>query len=184
MIASLRGVVAQKNFDNVVLDVGGIGYAVNVTPQVIAQLEEGNEAKLLIAENIKEDSYTLFGFLDPAQKDLYLRLLSVNGVGSKVAMAILAGNEVSSLVEAVGAGNVAVFSNVSGVGPKTAQRIVLELKGKIDLSNEGPNGQDPAHQALVSLGYSAQQATEALAGISSTMQVEDRVKAALKGLKR
>jgi Holliday junction DNA helicase RuvA len=185
MIALLRGIVAQKEVEHIVLDVGGVGYAVHTTPQVMHGLAEGQEATLLIAENIKEDSYTLYGFLDSEQKNLYLRLLSVNGVGSKVAMAILASNEAGTLVEAVRAGNVVVFSSVSGVGAKTAQRIVLELKGKIDLS--GPSAQeggDPAHQALVSLGYSSQQANDALRGIDPKLDTGSKVKAALKGLKR
>lgn len=180
--------MAQKgteHIDQIVLDVAGVGYGVTVTPQVMSQLAEGEEATLLIAENIKEDSYTLYGFLDPEQKQLYTKLLSVNGVGSKVAMAILASTETTNLVEAIRRGNVVVFSNVSGVGAKTAQRIVLELKGKIDLSGNGAAAaEDPAHQALVSLGYSAQQASEALRGIAPGMPTADKVKAALKGLKR
>lgn len=185
MIALLRGKVAQKDVEHVVLDVGGVGYAVYVTPQVMHGLVEGEEASLLIAENIKEDSYTLYGFLDRGQKDLYLRLLSVNGVGSKVAMAILASTTTDHLVEAVRTGNIAVFSSVSGVGAKTAQRIVLELKGKIDLSSTAAaQGSSPAHQALVSLGYTAQQAQDALSGIDPSLSTADRVKAALKGLKK
>jgi len=185
MIASLRGVVAQKDLEHVVLDVGGVGYAVFATPQVMGELNEGQHATLLIAESIKEDSYTLFGFLEPEQKNLYTRLLSVNGVGSKVAMAILASTTTEALLEAIRSGNVAVLSSVSGVGSKTAQRIVLELKGKIDLSTaSGAAVADPAHQALTSLGYSAQQANDALRGIAADMELSERVKAALKGLKQ
>jgi Holliday junction DNA helicase RuvA len=185
MIALLRGRVAQKDVEYIVLDVAGVGYAVSVTPQVMSQLAEGEEATLLITENVKEDSYTLYGFLDPEQKQLYTKLLGVNGVGPKVAMAILASNETNRLLDAIRTGNVAVFSTVSGIGAKTAQRIVLELKGKIDLSGDGAGAVvDPAHQALVSLGYSAQQASEALRGIASTTATADRVKAALKGLRQ
>lgn len=185
MIALLRGRVAYKEIEHVVLDVGGVGYAVFVTPQVMANLTDGDEATLLIAENIKEDSYTLYGFIDPEQKQLYAKLLGVNGVGSKVAMAILASTEAANLVAAIQQGNVAVFSSVSGVGAKTAQRIVLELKGKIDLSgNVATPSEDPAHQALISLGYSTQQAAEALRDVAPGMATADKVKAALKGLKR
>lgn len=185
MIALLRGRVAQKDVEYMVLDVAGVGYAVYVTPQVMSQLAEGEEATLLIAENIKEDSYTLYGFLDPEQKQLYIKLLGVNGVGPKVAMAILASNETNRLLDAIRQGNVAVFSTVSGIGAKTAQRIVLELKGKIDLSGKSvASAEDPAHQALISLGYSAQQASDALRGLASDMPTADKVKAALQGLKQ
>jgi Holliday junction DNA helicase RuvA len=185
MIALLRGRVAQKDIEQVVLDVGGVGYGVSVTPQTMAQLVEGEEATLLIAENIKEDSYTLFGFLEPGQRQLYGRLISVNGVGPKVAMAILASNDTERLIDAIRQGNVAIFSTVSGIGAKTAQRIVLELKGKVDLTGSSAMPtEDPAHQALVSLGYSAQQASDALRGFAPDMPTADKVKAALQGLKQ
>ncbi len=177
--------MAHKDVEHIVLDVGGVGYGVYVTPQAMHDISLESEATLHIAESIKEDSYTLYGFLEAEQKQLYTRFLSVNGVGPKVAMAILASSDTSRLIEAIRHGNVAVFSTVSGVGAKTAQRIVLELKGKIDLNSPVvAAGEDPAHQALVSLGYSQQQAAEALREVSGDIPTADRVKAALKGLRR
>ncbi len=177
--------MAQKDVEYIVLDVSGVGYAVYVTPQTMAQLVEDKEATLLITENIKEDSYTLFGFLEVSQRQLYSRLISVNGVGPKVAMAILASNDTERLIDAIRQGNVAIFSTVSGIGAKTAQRIVLELKGKVDLTGSSATPtEDPAHQALVSLGYSPQQASDALRGFASGMPTADKVKAALQGLKQ
>ncbi len=185
MIALLRGRVAQKDVEYIVLDVSGVGYAVYVLPQAMAQLVEDSQATLLIAENIKEDSYTLYGFLEASQRQLYSRLISVNGVGPKVAMAILASNDIDRLIEAIRQGNVAVFSTVSGIGAKTAQRIVLELKGKVDVSGDfSAPAEDPARQALLSLGYSSQQANDALRGLGTDMPTADRVKAALQGLKQ
>ena len=177
--------MAQKDVEYIVLDVSGVGYAVYVTPQTMAQLVEDKEATLLITENIKEDSYTLFGFLEVSQRQLYSRLISVNGVGPKVAMAILASNDTERLIDAIRQGNVAIFSTVSGIGAKTAQRIVLELKGKVDLTGSSATPtEDPAHQALVSLGYSPQQASDALRGFAPDMPTADKVKAALQGLKK
>ena len=182
MIALLRGTVLSRDMERIVLDVGGVGYEVIVTVQAAGQLTEGQSATLLIAENIKDDSYTLYGFIDSAQKTFYRQLLSVNGVGPKAAMTILSSHEVTDLLEAVRTGQPALFSSVSGVGSKTAQRIVLELKGKIDLSEQGSASNDSAHQALVSLGYSTQQAGQVLAKLDISLPVGERIKQALKEL--
>ena len=182
MIARLRGEIVGKDFTTVILDVAGVGYEIQLSRQAADAMSVGSKAVLYIAENIREDSYNLFGFIDIRQRGLYYQLNSVSGVGPKATMAILSGNAVEDIEAAIVAGNVVLFSSVSGIGRKTASRIVLELKGKLELAPQKAAADYPAYQALISLGYSAKQAASAVKDLPAEGSLDIKVKQALKEL--
>jgi Holliday junction DNA helicase RuvA len=188
MIATLEGRVAEKYGDQAVVEIGGVGYEVTLTVEDWGRLKVGENTKLYIYENVREDAYNLFGFAALPAKQLYMQLLGVSGVGPKLAMQTLSGASVERLQQAIAAGDPALLKGISGVGAKTAERIVVELKGKIKVS-EGAfgtiNSGDSVYQALVGLGYSAAQAAEAAASVPAEVTSEsERVKLALKQLSR
>ena len=190
MIASLRG-VAEKNVEGVILDVGGVGYGVNVTSEDFGRLADGKEAKLYVHEHIREQGYDLFGFTLLDTKKLFEQLLNVKNVGPKVAMAVLDLGSASVVRGAIAAGDVKLLQSAKGVGKRAAEQIVVELRDKVGLApgasaedvvyRPGVNTQDEAVEALVSLGYSPQDAASALQKIDSSLSIEERIKRALKG---
>lgn len=186
MIALLKGMVSTRELDRVILDVHGVGYEVSVPARDAASLQEGEDVVLYIAENIREDAYELYGFLTVAERGLYLRLVTVNGVGPKMAHGILSVYDVEALSGFIDGEDVARLTQVSGVGKKTAQRIILELKGKLVQTGSlaSATQDDPAHQALMQLGYTREQAVRALQGVDVAGDTGTRVKAALKELGR
>ncbi len=182
MIAKITGTVAEKTPGSVIVDVAGVGYEVIMSPGGLDQLEAASTATLYIAEHIKEDDYSLYGFLEMAGRAMYYQLTSVSGVGPKAAMAILAHHSVDEIQAAILADNISLFSNVSGIGKKTSQRIILELKGKL-VAAPMPTARrdDPAYQALVALGFTAKDAAKALEHVDDSLSTNERVKQALKG---
>lgn len=168
----------------VIVDVHGVGYEVNLTKQASEVIQIDQTCALYIAESIHEDSYQLFGFVDVRQRGLYFQLNSVSGVGPKATMAILSNNSVEDIEQAILAGDITLFSNVSGIGRKTASRIVLELKGKLELAPQKTAADDPAYQALITLGFSARQAAAAIKDLPSDMGLDGKVRLALKALSK
>jgi Holliday junction DNA helicase RuvA len=184
MIGTLRGIIAEKLADTLILEVGGVGYELLTTVDDWGAVELGKEAKFYIHEQVREDAFNLFGFRELSSKQLFGQLLSVNGVGPKVAMGILSAAGENRLRQAIASGDPALLKGISGVGPKTAQRVILDLRGKVD---EGTAGlaplSDSTYQALVALGYTPSQAAQAVQNIPSTITDEgERVKAALRGI--
>ncbi|MCA9349160.1 Holliday junction branch migration protein RuvA [Candidatus Saccharibacteria bacterium] len=193
MIAYLRGVVTDKAGSQVVIDVHGLGYGVQVSLETESQLSLGKESQLVIYEHIKEDAHDLYGFLEQSSKHLFEKLLSVNGVGPKMAISLLNLGNATRLVQAITSGEVNYMQAASGVGKRLAERIVVDLKGKLGVSSGEsatdflgePNiAQDEATQALVALGFSSSEASAALKGMDSQLSVEQRIKLALSGSKR
>jgi len=183
MIATIEGVIAEKIGNTVIIELGGIGYEVVVTATDWGAATPGKPAKLYIYEHIREDAHQLFGFTDPGAKQLLIQLLGVSGVGPKVAMQVMGAASLERLQQAIGAGDAELFKGVSGVGKKTAERIMVELKGKVSSGAGTASSADPAYQALVGLGYPASQAAEAVAAIPpDVVDEQKRVKAALKQL--
>jgi holliday junction DNA helicase RuvA len=190
MIASLNGVVAEKVGDSVILECGGVGYGLLVTFEDFGGLEVGKEAKVYIYENIREAAHDLYGFRSLDTKKLFEQLLSVKGVGPKMALSILSVASLSLVRQAIASGDIKFISQASGVGKKAAERVVVELKDKVGLtasedatgflSTPTGNPNDEALQALVALGYSVQDAAEALKKVDTKLSVEDRIKQALK----
>lgn len=190
MIAYLNGTVSSLALKFVILDVNGVGYQVNVTPKVLEKLDVGQEAKLFTYHHIREDGEELYGFLLADERDMFEKLLGVNGVGPKSALGVLARASVADIVRAVSAGETSLLTKVSGIGSKTAERIVLELAGKLEERFGVPNAVGASTissndadiiAALEQLGYSASEARKALAEVpSSITDVAARIKAVLR----
>ncbi len=192
MIAVLTGIVGEKLGDVVVLDVRGVGYGLNVTIEDFGRLTSGQSAKVYIYEHIREQSHDLFGFVSLDTKQLFEQLLGVNGVGPKMALSVLSIGTSSEVRLAIAGGDTKFISRANGVGKRVAERIVVDLKDKVglegvDLSTtgmlqgEGLLLKDEAVEALVSLGYTPQDAAQALNDVDPLLVVEDRIKAALRG---
>jgi Holliday junction DNA helicase RuvA len=191
MIATLTGVVQEKTMDMVVLDVSGVGYGLLVATEDYGRLGSGDLAKLYIYENIRENAYDLYGFMNLDAKRLFVQLLDVTGVGPKMALNVLNIAPANAVRGYIAGGDVKSIQQASGVGKRVAERIVVELKDKVglqgvDLASTGmlqSNAailKDEAAEALVALGYSPQDAAAALADIDADLPTEDRIKRALK----
>ncbi|AGZ53392.1 Holliday junction branch migration protein RuvA [Mycobacterium kansasii] len=167
MIAGVRGEVLEVALDHVVIEAAGVGYRVNATPSTLATLRQGTEARLVTAMIVREDSMTLYGFGDRETRDLFLTLLSVSGVGPRLAMATLAVHDAAALRRALADGDVAALTRVPGIGKRGAERMVLELRDKVGPAGAAApalNGnavRTPVVEALVGLGFAAKQAEEA-----------------------
>jgi holliday junction DNA helicase RuvA len=192
MIAALRGTVQEKSLDEAIIDVGGVGYRVFFSTLTLGRLPpEGEPVQVRVRTVVREDAFELFGFLSRAEEELFLLLNSVSHVGPRLALAVLSGMEVPELVAALGRGEVARLTKIHGVGKKTAERLVLELKGK-DIAvfapepanlGDGGGGGGPymeAREALAGLGYSLEEAEKALNNIPPQDTVEKYIKEALR----
>lgn len=191
MIALLTGVVAEKTIDTVILDVSGVGYGLLVTNEDYGRLGGGDLVKVYIYEHIREQAHDLYGFLLQDTKALFEQLLGVTGIGPKMALSILNTGPANAVRSAIASGDVKSIQKANGVGKRVAERIVVELKDKVglegvDLASTGllqsdhALTQDEAVQALVALGYTAQDAAKALDGVGKELPTEERIKRALK----
>jgi len=180
VIARLRGRPVARTADGLVLDVNGVGYLVQATPSAAAS--GGDEITVETYLHVREDALQLYGFADAAERELFVQLLGVNGVGPKVALAIVSGSRPGELRKAIVREDVARFQAIPGIGKKTAERIVLELKEKIvvDVAEAPPGGDLTARDALVELGYSLVDAERALADVDDSLAVEEQVRQALR----
>jgi Holliday junction DNA helicase RuvA len=169
MIASVRGEVLDVALDHAVIEAAGVGYRVNATPSTLATLRQGTEARLITAMIVREDSQTLYGFCDVETRDLFLTLLSVSGVGPRLAMATLAVHDAQALRQALADSDITALTRVPGIGKRGAERMVLELRDKVGpvgapAGSPAVNGhavRSPVVEALVGLGFAAKQAEEA-----------------------
>ena len=199
MIASLEGLVGAIGSDSLVIELGGVGYRVFVGPGTLARARAGERLKLHTHHLVRDDAQALYGFRTPEELGFFELLLTVTGVGPKVALAIVAARPVADLQLAVLQGDEAVLTAVSGVGKKLAARICLELKEKVAAagmaaalggtrSGERSDTQPDVAAALQALGYSAGEAREAARGAIASLApgatLEERVKAALGALRR
>src|ERR1700760_2806141 len=168
MISSVRGEVLEVALDHVVIEAAGIGYRINATPSTLATLRQGSEARLITAMIVREDSQTLYGFPDGETRDLFLTLLSVSGVGPRLAMATLAVHDAAALRQALADSDVAALTRVPGIGKRGAERMVLELRDKVGAvtapggapAGAALNGhavRGPVVEALIGLGFAAKQ---------------------------
>jgi holliday junction DNA helicase RuvA len=189
MIATIKGKIAEKTLDVVIIECGGIGYGLYVPFEDFGALEEGQETKLFIYEHIRENSHDLFGFRDIQSKLLFEQLLSVNGVGPRMALSILSIANFQMVRQAIATGDTKFISQATGVGKRVAERVVVDLKDKVGLAADedavdflttSANPNDEALQGLVALGYSVQDAAAALKKVDTKLPPEDRIKAALK----
>jgi Holliday junction DNA helicase RuvA len=181
VIARLRGRVAGRSGGALVVDVNGVGYLVHATPSV-HRLGDG-EIAVEIHTVVREDALQLYGFASADERELFELLLGVNGVGPKVALAIVSGSTPAELRRAIARDDVKRFQAIPGIGLKTAQRVVLELKEKLPLLTEAddvPGADLTARDALVGLGWSLVDAERALAGVDGTLPAEEQVRLALR----
>ena len=167
MISSLRGVVSHVGLNSAVIDVHGLGMLVQATPQTLATLRTGSEASIHTAMIVREDSMTLYGFADADQREVFEILLGVSGVGPRIALAVLAVHTPEAIRVAASTGDDKAFSKVSGIGPKGARRIVLELADKLVPHGTAENPAAPRWQeqvlaAMTGLGWSEKDATAAI----------------------
>ena len=189
MIATLEGKISEKLGDLVVITCGGVGYGTYVSFEDYGSLNAGESAKLYIYEHIRDNSHDLFGFRQLGTKQLFEQLLSVNGVGPKMALAILSVANSAQVRAAIAAGDTKSITQASGVGKRVAERVVVDLKDKVGLAasdtateflTASANPNDEALQGLVALGYSVADAAKALQKVDSKLSAAERIKAALK----
>lgn len=190
MIATLNGKITEKTLDTVVIECGGVGYGLFVTFEDYGALEEGSDIKLYVYEHIRENNHDLFGFKSVEVKQLFELLLSVNGVGPKMALSILSVANSAQVRRAIASGDTKFISQASGVGKRVAERVVVDLKDKVGLiasedatgflAEVSANPNDEALQGLVTLGYSVNDAAEALKQVDTSLPPEERIKQALK----
>jgi len=169
-----------------VLDVGGVGYLVHATPTAVRKGDSADEITVETYLHVREDALQLYGFADRSERELFVQLLAVSGIGPKVALAIVSGSPVGELRRAIVRGDSARFQAIPGIGKKTAERIVLELKEKLATTPISPvaaaevDDHVVARNALVELGYSLTDAERALAETDADAAPEERVRQALR----
>jgi len=206
MIATLTGKVFSKSIDRAVIDVSGVGYEVFLSTDTVARMaDKGEDVLLYIHTNVREDAFTLFGFLQEDEKELFLILKTVSGIGPKLALSMLSGLRVADLCQAITTGDIKTLTTLQGVGKKTAERVCVDLKEKVGhLSFDsipvpgavhpvvpvaGSNVAD-ALSALTNLGYSDPVARESLASVKkhvgqdrfNELSVEDLIRESLRAL--
>lgn len=171
MISSVRGEVLTIGLDHAVVEVGGVGLAVHATPTTLAGLRRGKESRLATALVVREDSLTLFGFADDEQRELFFLLLTVAGIGPRMALATLAVLDPDVLRRALVDRELKTLTRVPGIGPKLAERMALELRDKVTAPLTAPAGRPPTNgnprrdevvEALVGLGFTPKPAEQAV----------------------
>ncbi|NOT15358.1 MAG: Holliday junction branch migration protein RuvA [Methylotenera sp.] len=191
MIARLNGTLIEKNPPQIVIDCNGVGYEVEVPMSTFYNLPEiGHKVSLLTYFVVREDAQLLYGFGTAQEKTTFKQLLKVNGIGAKSALSILSGVSIDELVQAVGLQEVAMLTRIPGIGKKTAERLLLELKDKLgagDLSpaaNQAKSATYDILNALVALGYNEREAQAAVKVLDKEISVSDGIKQALKSLSK
>jgi len=193
VIGGLRGAVAAKSPGVVLVDVGGVVYEVSVSLQAYARIPpEGSRVALDVVTHVREDAIVLFGFLDPAEKTLFNWLRAVSGVGPRLSLNILSGIPAEDLHAALGAGDVARLCRIPGIGKKTAERLVVELRERSQQPLPGaaaPERRDggmreEALSALVNLGYRRSEAERVLAEVGPEVPLEEAIREALRSFAR
>ncbi|MGE5392485.1 MAG: Holliday junction branch migration protein RuvA [Candidatus Saccharibacteria bacterium] len=187
MIGSLKGAVQYKSASFIILETNGVGYKVFLPPTLLFTLKIGQPLSLVIYTHVREDQFTLFGFSTLPELEFFELLLTVSGVGPKSALGIMSLESLDMIKSAIVSEDPSVFTKVSGIGRKTAERVIVELKEKLKTEiSAAPIAREhsEALDALVSLGYSQQEARDALKDMPADADLQSKVKAALKKLNR
>lgn len=192
MIGYLTGKIISSKPTQIILDVNGVGYSVNISINTFEKIVEKEIVSLFIHTSVREDSITLFGFFTQSEKEMFELLISISGIGPKLGLGILSGIMVDDLIYAISSGNVSRLIAIPGIGRKTAERVVLELKNKVN--NIKPDGviketsaKDEAIAALTTLGYQRQVAEKIVRDLlieNSNYPLEELIKKALAGLNK
>lgn len=193
MIAHINGRLVEKTHTYVVIECGGVGYKLNISLNTFSKLPEGEACKLFTEFIVREDAQLLYGFIDQSERRLFQLLVSVSGVGPATALLVLSSADADEIQQAILSENVAWFKGVKGIGPKSAQRIIIDLKDKISKENISSNNsigldntvREESLSALVNLGFNKNMADKAIQKIMSAntnATVEEVIKSAIKAL--
>lgn len=194
MIGFIRGKIIDKKPTKVLIDVSGVGYLVNISISTFEKIADTEEVSLFTYLNVKEDALDLFGFYSMNEKEMFELLISVSGIGPKSAQSILSGIQIADLKEALTTGNVARLISIPGIGRKTAERLMIELRDKVDSIGElnemgsgsaASNVRNDAIAALVNLGYNqkvSERIVRAILDLKPTSTIEDLIREALANL--
>lgn len=183
MISTLKGTIVDIGLTHTVIEVGGVGYKVSITGTTSASLQLGEQTRLLTYLAVREDALDLYGFTDERDKSLFMLLLSVSGIGPRSALSILDRGDSRRIRQAISQNDLHYLTKMAGIGTKTAQKLILELRDKIGATEETGTGQadSDALEALIVLGYSSEESREVLRTIPHTITgAQARVKEALK----
>jgi len=193
MIAHIQGKIVEKTPTDVVIDCGGVGYHINISLHTYSLLPSTESIKLYTYLQIKEDAHTLFGFVEKSEREIFKMLLSVSGIGASIARTMLSSLEPKQVIQAIAVGDVAAIQSIKGIGAKTAQRAILDLKDKVlklydvdevSISHNNRN-KDEALSALEVLGFNkklAEKVVDKIVNLDSEATVESIIKQALKNL--
>jgi len=192
MIGYLTGKIISSKPTQIILDVNGVGYLVNISISTFEKISEKESTSLFIHTSVKEDSITLFGFYTQSEKEMFELLISISGIGPKVSLGILSGIAVDDLKDAIANGNVSRLIAIPGIGRKTAERVVLELRNKVDsIKSDGSiketSAKDEAVSALATLGYQRQIAEKVVRDLlaeNPSYSLEELIRKALAGLNK
>lgn len=183
MIGSIKGKIILKTDKFVVVEASGVGYKINVSPDTLSKSKKATEEiSLWIHTHVREDILDLYGFLDRGELEFFEMLINVSGIGPKGALSILGIASIETLRKAISTGDTAYLTKISGIGRKTAEKIVIELRDKISEEKSGSSlqGELDALEALKSLGYSQNDAREALKKVSADGNTNTKIREALK----
>jgi len=183
LIGRLTGRLASKHPPQLLVEVGGVGYEVEVPMSTFYSLPAAGEAVTLFTHlSIKEDSHSLYGFATLEERTTFRQLIKISGVGARTALAVLSGLSVGDLAQAVALQEAQALTRVPGIGKKTAERLLLELKGKLADAKPSAPGSNDVLNALLGLGYSEKEALAAVKGLPAGIAVAEGIRAALKAL--
>jgi len=193
MIAHIQGKLVEKTPTEVVIDCGGVGYHINISLHTYSLLPQSEQIKLFTYLQIKEDAHTLFGFVEKSEREIFKMLLSVSGIGASIARTMLSSLEPKQIIQALAMGDLATIQSIKGIGSKTAQRAILDLKDKVlkvyDLDevsmSQSNTNKDEALSALEVLGFNkklAEKVVDKIVSADSGATVESIIKQALKNL--
>lgn len=188
MIGYLRGKIIEVQVDTAIIDVSGVGYEIHASSHTLSDFEGllGKEIIVWIHTHVREDMLQLFGFHSKEEKNLFLSLLKVNGVGPKMALSILSGSRASEVSRMIEGGDAKALSSIPRVGKKTAEQIILTLKGKLVSVADATSAKSPVQtqitSALLNLGYKSQLVDQFVAGLPTGVTLEDGVRKALQTL--
>ena len=193
MITHIKGLLIEKTPTEVVIETNGVGYSINISLNTFSSLGEEDNIKLFTHQIIKEDSHSLYGFYEKSERFLFVKLISVSGIGASTARTMLSSLTPTEIISAISASDVSIIQSIKGIGSKTAQRLILELKDKLNLfQNEDDsidfvqnNSVSEAISALEVLGYSNKQTNKVVNQIfnqNSGIDVESLIKKALNKL--
>lgn len=193
MITHLRGKLVEKNPTDIIVECGGVGYFLNISLHTHALIPEQENIFILTYLQVREDAQTLFGFMEKAERDLFVKLISVSGIGASTARTMLSSLSPAQIIEAITTEDVPTIKSVKGIGAKTAQRVIIDLKDKLGavedvnkiLTSQGNTHKEEALSALETLGYTKKQSDKIVKKVVSEnpdASVESIIKLALKNL--